>query len=38
MLEQGRSPAGAPMEVHVTDPGEHPGPRTGETEVVLPVA
>lgn len=38
VLEQGRSPAGAPMEVYLTDPGEHPDPRTGETEVVLPLA
>lgn len=35
--EEGRSPGGPPMEIYLTDPGEHPDPATWETQVVLPV-
>jgi AraC family transcriptional regulator len=35
---EGRSPGGPPMELYLTDPGEHPDPQTWETQVVLPVA
>ena len=35
---EGRSPSGPPMEIYLTDPGEHPDPQTWETQVVLPVA
>ena len=34
---EGRSPSGPPMEIYLTDPGEHPDPQTWETQVVLPV-
>jgi AraC family transcriptional regulator len=34
---EGRSPSGPPMEIYLTDPGEHPDPATWETQVVLPV-
>lgn len=34
---EGRSPSGPPMELYLTDPGEHPDPQTWETQIVLPV-
>lgn len=34
---QGRRPAGAPWEVYVTDPGEHPDPADWRTEVCWPL-
>jgi AraC family transcriptional regulator len=36
--DEGRSAGGPPMELYLTDPGEHPDPQTWETEVVLPLA
>lgn len=36
--ERGRSPAGAPWEVYLSDPGEEPDPAKWVTEVYLPVA
>lgn len=35
---QGRRPAGAPWEVYVTDPGDHPDPADWRTEVCWPLA
>lgn len=35
---QGRKIAGAPWEVYVTDPAEHPDPRTWRTELFWPLA
>jgi AraC family transcriptional regulator len=36
--EQGLTPAGAPWESYVTDPGEYPDPKDWKTEVVWPIA
>ena len=36
--DEGRSVGGPPMEIYLTDPGEHPDLETWETEVVLPLA
>jgi AraC family transcriptional regulator len=35
--DEGRSASGPPMELYLTDPGEHPDPETWETQLVLPV-
>jgi len=35
--EQGRAPAGAPWEVYVTDPAEHPDTANWRTEIYWPV-
>lgn len=35
---QGRAPAGAPWEVYVTDPTEHPDPADWRTEIWWPVS
>ena len=36
--EQGLSPSGAPWEVYVTDPAEHPDPKDWKTEIFWPLA
>lgn len=38
MQEHGKSPGGAPWEVYVTDPAEHPDPADWRTEVYWPIA
>ncbi|MBM2614402.1 helix-turn-helix domain-containing protein [Actinoplanes sp. LDG1-06] len=38
MRDKGLSAAGAPWEVYLTDPGDHPDPATWETEIVQPVS
>lgn len=35
--EQGRTPAGPPWEVYVTDPADHPDPNDWRTEICWPV-
>jgi AraC family transcriptional regulator len=37
IAEQGRAPAGAPWEVYVSDPAEHPDPADWRTEICWPV-
>lgn len=37
IVDQGRTPAGAPWESYVTDPADHPDPADWKTEVVWPL-